>query len=531
MRIELRCKEERQRSKIIRLHSQYVLTESKSSNSRSYAKNALDTLLKDTKLKIKNKVRKNTTQSLTKNVVEINKRVSLEDRSRIIRANIELLIAKKEKKVRRALLTLKNQEQERSKIWSEEIWACYDFIKTLLRYIYSLMSMFLMKRLTELVLVSLLILILAPLFVSTAWRDAAAHVLNSTFKFICSMSINHYVCLLICILSSSSALYLSHCDESMFSQTFNDMWINVNDNFTHSVDASIHLHLISLRLLSYRERLHLLSSRYEREFVKTISTNNHLEIIMSIIEQFVDIFEETDSWFNNFLIELNSAVELFVHHNTYSLDFYRKSVSKTQSKKFSTFVMISSNLSQLMLTWDRIRPQTSIEKRLLDLLKSQIEIIEKFLFQLIALSERLVNVFFEMHAAMLRLKSLLSTEERTLIESKLIKLRILPLFVRDAMKMRASKPDDMNTLNVIYDLLLKTNDLVNNTLDYLRLLKEFFENFRFVLLVMRKYLKRNQRKYLRQANSTLLKRHFQNVNVIATRLREAKNRFDESKWW
>ena len=77
----------------------------------------------------------------------------------------------------------------------------------------------------------------------------------------------------------------------------------------------------------------------------------------------------------------------------------------------------------------------------------------------------------------------------------------------------------------------EAGDLVNDTLGYLRPLKESFQNVRSVLLVMRDYLKQIQRKSLRGTNPAFLERHFQNVNVTATRLREAKGRFDESKWW
>ena len=49
---------------------------------------------------------------------------------------------------------------------------------------------------------------------------------------------------------------------------------------------------------------------------------------MSTIQLFVHKAEEDGPWLNDFLVELDNATELFVIHNIYSLNSYRRGVSE-----------------------------------------------------------------------------------------------------------------------------------------------------------------------------------------------------------
>ena len=179
-----------------------------------------------------------------------------------------------------------------------------------------------------------------PILVPTNYSLSIARFADPVSAAFCSVPINHYLCAIICVTPQSPDLYISVCGETSTPQDLSQIMIDVSDQLASSVKSSTYLHPLPRQIRSLRDSVERMSGRFRRQQEKTSFKIPDSDAVLELLEKFISVSQSLPVNFKKYLLELETAVDVFMYHNDKTLQDFRTGVLRRQEGRFPILVYL-----------------------------------------------------------------------------------------------------------------------------------------------------------------------------------------------
>lgn len=389
----------------------------------------------------------------------------------------------------------------------------------------------LVKRMLGFIFSTLFTLALIPILVPTKHSALVARFIDPVSVGFCSIPVNHYLCPVICVTPQSANVFTSTCGETSPPQDLCQLMVDTNEQLTLGVNHSSYLHPLPNQLRGLRGAAERMSERLQWQLESTSYKVPKSTSISDRLDHFIVASQRTPSKIKRYLIALDTAIEIFMIHNSYAFEDFKVAVLARQGSRFPWLMSLLGVTGQNVLKALELQlGPFNNEQELQERINNHLEALSTCLSDLWKLGEELMEKVEKLLSMASGIRNLLESAQSSIQVERQQKYRKLDIKVRFAIAyLYSPEPDELDAIKNGLDLVQESIDFFDQAKSFLETILDSFENVQILLDNMRSELNRSGFRFSHWESPERINQSLLAMNRSAMGLRVSKQAFDRAR--